>query len=131
MNKNSTAYKYLGNIVLNISDRKLKQEVFVGSQIHTFMQHYFEKLLFINVKNSWKSSEIVVVWFLGSYNVENYKEIIAIFLHKNLEVPSILWDYRWAFQQKLTKKIMKRSVKSPFCYPISWYHVFLLLKTYF
>lgn len=83
MDKISAASKYLQNIFPSISDERLKEKIFVGTQIRELMQDKdFEKLLSIKEEMLGNPLKWSLRYLLENRKDENHKEIIATVLKK-------------------------------------------------
>jgi len=67
MNQEETAFTYLRETFLRLSEAKLKELFFIGPQIRDLIKdEYFDKLLQGDEKATWDSFKFVVKGFLGN-----------------------------------------------------------------
>ncbi|UYV67757.1 hypothetical protein LAZ67_5001915 [Cordylochernes scorpioides] len=80
MDRNASGFAYLKQKCSSISDAKIKEGIFVGPQIREFLQdEYFQNSLNEVEAAAWNSFRNVCKNFLGSVQVENYRDIKKIF----------------------------------------------------
>lgn len=82
MDQHSDGFLYLKSKFPKVSDAKLKEGIFIGPQIRKLMSdEHFERLLHPVEKTAWQSFKNVCSNFLGNHKAENYRDIVADFLH--------------------------------------------------
>ena len=71
------SFKYLAEKFSHLSQTKIKEGVFEGSQIRKpFRDDMFNSLLKGDKKKAWDAFRVVSANFLGNIRAENYKELI-------------------------------------------------------
>lgn len=83
LDKNGAGFQYLREKFPRLSEAKVKEGIFVGSQIRKLFKDsvYDEKLLPVE-KEAWDSFKAVCSNFLGNRKAENYKDLVANLLSK-------------------------------------------------
>jgi len=77
MNQEEAAYTYLWEKFPRLNEAKLKEGIFIGTQIRDIIKdEYFDKLLQGDEKAAWDSFKFVVKIFLGNRRVQNYEELV-------------------------------------------------------
>ena len=75
MSQEETAFTYLREKFPRLSEAKLKESIFIGSQIRELVKDkYFHKLLEGDEKVAWDSFKFVAKGFLGNRRAQNYEE---------------------------------------------------------
>jgi len=86
MDRTGSAFKYLAEIFLRLSEAKIKRGVFMGPQIRKLSRDdMFNSLLQGDEKKTWDAFRLVSINFLWNIRAENYKELIEdmlSFYHK-------------------------------------------------
>jgi len=77
MNQEEAAFTYLQEKFPWLSKAKLKEGIFIGTQIQDLIKdEYFDKLLQGDEKAAWDSFKFVVKGFLGNRRDQNYEEFV-------------------------------------------------------
>ena len=83
MNKEGQTFKYLRNKFPKISDAKLIEGIFVGSQIHQLMKDpAFDEVLKGQEKETWEALKGVICGFLGNKRDDHYIQLVTVLLQK-------------------------------------------------
>ena len=78
MNKTSPAFYYLKKILPKVSDAKLNECTFIGTQIRLiFQDKQFEALLNSLEKANWESFKTLLGNFCGNHKSKNYREMVV------------------------------------------------------
>ena len=76
MNQEEAVFTYLWETFPRLSEAKLKEGIFCGTQIRDIIKdEYFDKLLQGDEKAAWDSFKFVVKVFLGNKRAQNHKDI--------------------------------------------------------
>ncbi|GBM21946.1 hypothetical protein AVEN_187944-1 [Araneus ventricosus] len=71
------SFKYLCDQLPCLSEAKLKEGVFVGSDIRKMMKdENFENKMETNERKTWESFKLVITSFLGNKKDPNYKSVV-------------------------------------------------------
>ena len=74
MNQGEAAFTYLWEMFPRQSEAKLKEGIFIGTQIRDVIKdEYFDKLLQGDEKSAWDSFKFLAKAVLGNRRVQNYK----------------------------------------------------------
>jgi len=77
MDRTESAFKYLAEKFPQLSEAKIKEGVFVGSEIHKLLREdMFNNLLQGDEKKAWDTFHLVSTNFLGNIREENYNKLI-------------------------------------------------------
>ena len=77
MNQEEAVFTYLWETFPRLSEAKLKEGIFCGTQIRDIIKdEYFDKLLQGDEKGAWGSFKFVVKVFLGNRRAQNYEELV-------------------------------------------------------
>ena len=77
MNQEETAFTYVREKFLRLSEAKLKEGIFIGHQIRDLIKdEYFDRLLQGDENAAWDSFKFVVKGFLGNRRVQNHEELV-------------------------------------------------------
>jgi hypothetical protein len=77
IDRTGSAFKYLAEKFSQLSEAKIKEGSFVGSQIRKpFRDDMFNSLLKGDKKKAWDAFRLVSTNFLGNIRAEYYKELI-------------------------------------------------------
>lgn len=77
MPRNGIGFIYLKEKFLKLSKTKIKEGIFVGSQLRQLIKNKsFEEKLINQEKLAWKCLVIVVQKFLGNHKSENYNDLM-------------------------------------------------------
>ena len=77
MDRTGSAFKYLAEKFPRLSETKIKERVFMDTQIRDiFKDDMFNSLLHVDEKKAWDAFRLVSANFLGTIRAENYKESI-------------------------------------------------------
>jgi len=73
MDKTSRGFEYLRNKFPNVSDAKIKEDIFIGPQISELMQDkQFDEDLNETERNAWLSFKWICKEFVGNHKAANY-----------------------------------------------------------
>ncbi|GBO09016.1 hypothetical protein AVEN_122118-1 [Araneus ventricosus] len=82
-----------------LSEAKLKEGVFVGSDIRKMMKDEdFETKMETNERKAWEYSKLVITSFLGSRKDANYKSIVEEMI-KNFQDFSLYYELKCSFSR--------------------------------
>ena len=77
INEGEAAFTYLCEKFPRLSEAKLKEGIFIGSQIRDIIKdEYFDRLLPGDEKTAWDSFKFVLKVFLGNRRAQNYEELV-------------------------------------------------------
>jgi len=77
VNQEEAAFTYLWEKFPRLSEAKLKEGIFIGTQIRDIIKdEYFDKLLQGDETTAWDSFKFVVKVFLGNRRAQNYAELV-------------------------------------------------------
>jgi len=77
MDKTGRGFHYVRNKFPNVSDAKLKENIFIGPQIRQLMQDkQFDKDLNETERNAWLSFKRICKDFLGNHKAANYQDVV-------------------------------------------------------
>ena len=77
MNQKEAAFTHLRETFPRLSEAKLKEGIFIGSQIRDFIKNeYFDKLFQGDEKAVWDSFKFVLKGFLGNRRAQNYEDLV-------------------------------------------------------
>ncbi|GBO02081.1 hypothetical protein AVEN_90883-1 [Araneus ventricosus] len=86
LSKESECLKYLCDQFPGLSEAKLKEGVFKGSDIRKIMKdENFETKIETNERKAWESFKLVIITFLGNEKDPNYKSIVEEII-KNFKI---------------------------------------------
>jgi len=77
LNKEGKCFKYLCEVFPALSDAKLKEDIFVGSDIRKLMKDpNFDSTMLSNENEAWTSFKKVCTGFLGNHKDKNYEILV-------------------------------------------------------
>ena len=77
MNQEEASFTYLREKFSRLSEAKLKECIFIGTQIRDHIKdEHFDKLLQGDEKAAWDRFKFVVKVFLGNRRAQNYEELV-------------------------------------------------------
>ena len=82
MNKTNAGFKYLATKFPRLSKAKIKEGVFIGSQIRQLLQE-FDQILVGKEKMAWEAFKLVVTTFLGNKRADNNTELVSNLIKAN------------------------------------------------
>ena len=76
MDKTGRGFEYVRNKFPNVTDAKIKEGIFIGSQIRELMQDkQFDEDLNESERNAWLSFKRICKDFLGNHKAVNYQDV--------------------------------------------------------
>jgi len=89
MDKTSRGFQYVRNNFPDVSDAKINDGIFIGTQVRELMQDkYFAEDLNETERNAWLSFERIYKNFLGNHKAANYQDVVQDMLTSYKE----LWN---------------------------------------
>jgi len=77
MDKTGRGFEYVRNKFPNVTDAKIKEGIFIGSQIRELMQDkQFDEDLNESERNAWLSFKRICKDFLGNHKAVNYQDVV-------------------------------------------------------
>ena len=77
MDKTGRAFKYFRNTFPNVSDAKIREGIFIGTQIRELMQDkQFDEDLNETERNAWLSFKRICKEFLGNHKAANHQDVV-------------------------------------------------------
>ena len=77
MDKTGRGFEYVRSKSSNVSDAKVKEDIFIGPQIRELMQEkQFDEDLNETERNSWLSFKRICKDFLGNHKAANYQDVV-------------------------------------------------------
>src|SRR5215471_17455901 len=77
MDRNGTAFLYLLQKLLLLSDAKIREGVFAGPDIRSVLRdEVFERIITGDEQRAWHAFREVVTGFLGNKRADNYKDLV-------------------------------------------------------
>ena len=90
MNKTGRGFQYVRNKFPKVSDAKIKECIFIGSQIIELMQDkQFDEDLNETERNAWLKFKRICKDFLGNHKAANYQDVVQDLLNSYC---TKLWD---------------------------------------
>ena len=88
MDKICRGFEYVRDRFSNVSDAKIKEGIFIGTQIRELMQDKrFDEDLNETERNAWLSFKRICKDFLENHKVANYRDVV-----QDLWLRKKLWD---------------------------------------
>jgi len=108
MDKTSRGFQYVRNNFPDVSDAKINDGIFIGTQVRELMQDkYFAEDLNETERNAWLSFERIYKNFLGNHKAANYQDVVQDMLTSYKELwnsvwvwKSTFWSHTWIFPRK-------------------------------
>jgi len=117
VDKTGRGFEYVRNNFPNMSDAKVKEDIFIGSQIRELMQDkQFDEDPNETERNAWLSSKKICKDFLGNHKAANYQDVAQDLLtsYKAMQYESENPLYGITpgfFSQEISAKLVTNMVK--------------------
>ena len=118
MDKTGCGFEYVRDKFPNVSDAKIKDGIFTGSQIRELMQNkQFDEDLNETERNAWLPFKSICKDFLGNHKAANYQDVVQDVLTSykamgcNMSLKIHFLESHLEFSQKISAKSVTNTVK--------------------